>query len=256
MNNLSKSKITILLGALGLAVLIAAVYLLLLSPRMGKAAEINEQADGVEISNTILTTKVVSLKKQVNELGAKKAESAELNKAFPPTADLDNLFQQVSKAATDAGLSPRSIQSLTQGIPTLVPTGPSAVAGGAPADPTAGIGVTGPATTGVQLATMPFAVNASGTYGQLILFIENLEKMPRAYAVKATNLGSSSATDAKISLALTGSLYVMSPAAAPVVNQDGSVTAAVPLAPVVTTGPGVAPPTPPANTNAVPVPAG
>ena len=214
--NMSKSRITTVLGSLGLLVLVALSWLLLLSPRLGRASEINDRTGTVQSQNSVLGKDIAALKAQVAGLDQEKTKAQEVALAFPATADLDNLFRQVKQAAASAGLSPTAITSLTEGTPGLVPA--NAVGG-----PVAGGGVGLTTTGGVKLASMSFSVSATGDFGALVRFLGNLETMPRAYVVKTTTVAAGA--NGSLIISLAGELYVMSPAVPPTVASDGSIIA-------------------------------
>jgi hypothetical protein len=210
-NSLSKTALTKALGSLGLVVLLALSYVLLLSPRMGRAAEINEQTQGVEATNVTLQRQVKALQAKAAKLPEEIESAKPLAAAFPATADLDVLFKQIQDAGRAAGLKTGAVSSTTQGVPVIVANPLAGATAG-----TGAVGLTGGGGN-VKLASMPFSVNAAGNSASLVRFLEELETMPRAYLIQ-TAIVSGDGTSGSVSLALTGSMFVMSQTAPPTID--------------------------------------
>jgi Tfp pilus assembly protein PilO len=189
------------LGTLGLIALAALGWFLVVSPRTGAVAEAQQQAVEVRDRNNSLRRQIEALRAQGSAVQGIREAAAALAARFPPTADQPALFQQVTRAAAQAGIPAAKVTSITPTAPVVGVPGESARAPGAV-----------PAVAGV--ATQTVTLSVTGTYAQLQRLQANLERMPRAYLVTSLSLthdGESGGYTANIA----GHMFVMPPAPEP-----------------------------------------
>ena len=198
--NLATPSATKVVGALALLLIAAAGWMLVIGPKNDALAQVREQTQPARDQTDLLTLQLATLRKQAKELDTTRETARALARKFPPTADQPGLFQQVTGAATAAGIPPRNVTALTPTPPTV---------GGA--DPAAGVQ---PESGPAQLARQTVTVSVTGGYTETEELLENLEEMPRAYLVSSVTL-SGAAEDGGFTTTITGDMFVMPPAEDP-----------------------------------------
>lgn len=198
--NLSTPGATKIVGALALLVIGAAGWMLVISPQNDALAEVHEQTQNARDQNDLLTLQLATLRKQAAELDITRETARALARKFPPTADQPGLFQQVTGAATAAGIPARDVTALTPTPPTV-----GAV------DPATGVQ---PGASPGGLARQTVTVSVTGGYTATQDLLENLEEMPRAYLVSSVTLSSGS-EGGGFTTTITGDMFVMPPAEDP-----------------------------------------
>ena len=204
---MDKLKQWIAFTVLGAVVIVAGGWFLLVSPKKGEAAGLDEQVVGQEGANSLLRTQLTVLQAQAKELPKKQAELAAVAAKLPDNPSLPALIRAITAASTSAGVV---FVSVTPGAPVasvvaapvapaapapaggapapaaqaVAPAGPAAPAAGAPAAPAVGTPAVA-ATGGVagQLASIPVTLNVVGDYFEIEQFLANLENLPRALRV-------------------------------------------------------------------------
>ena len=199
--NLGTPMATKVLGALALLVIAGAGWMLVLGPASAKLADVEEQTVSSRDQNDLLTLQLLQLKKQAAGLDETRATARALAAKFPPTADQPGLFEQVTDAATGAGIGPKQVTALTPTPPTV--GGVDAAAGVQPA-----------AGGGGTLATQTVTVSVEGSYVETQQLLENLEELPRAFLLSTVTLGGG-AESGLYTTTITGSMFVMPPAPDP-----------------------------------------
>lgn len=198
--NLQTPAATKALGAIALLLIVVAGWMFVVGPKSEALAQVREQIQTSRDQNTLLQQQLVALREQAAGLDETRAVAEALADKFPATADQPGLFQQVTAAATAAGIPARDVTALTPTPPTV----------GA-ADPAAGVT---PQAGTAELARQTVTVAVNGDYAQTQDLVENLESMDRAYlvgsiAVTAATEGGGFATT------VTGDMFVMPPAKDP-----------------------------------------
>lgn len=191
---------TKLLGALALVVIAGAGWLLVLGPTTATLADVHEQTDAARAQNQLLAAQLLTLQDQAAHLDDTRETARALSTKFPPTADQPGLFEQVTDAATGAGIGPKDVTALTPTPPTV---------GGV--DPAAGVQPTAP--TG-NLARQTVTVSVEGDFAATQELLENLEELPRAYLITSVTLGGG-AVGGQYTTTITGDMFVMPPAPDP-----------------------------------------
>jgi Tfp pilus assembly protein PilO len=156
------------IGALlALLVLAAIAWFLVLSPRLSSASELAADAEQLQVANLSLLNTYNRALDQAEAAPAAAATAQALFERMPQTAELPAVLDQITAAATDAGISPNAISTLTTSVPVAV------AAGGA---------------TGIQLASMEIGVNAEGTRAEVLAFLDNLQALDRALLVTSNQV--------------------------------------------------------------------
>ena len=186
--NLTKTRLTIIFGVLGLVALAGLGWLLVLSPRLQEADQVSERATSMQTANLQQLNRYNDLVAKAREIPAAAAEAEKLFASMPQEADIPEVITQISKAAESAGIAPADIQTINTSVP--VPVG-------------------GPATqgeSGVALATMQVDVTVKGSDEQLKKFLDNLQALDRSILVQSTNV---TATGGASALQVTGQMFVL-----------------------------------------------
>ncbi len=186
--NLTKTRLTIIFGVLGLVALAGLGWLLVLSPRLQEADQVSERATSMQTANLQQLNRYNDLVAKAREIPAAAAEAEKLFASMPQEADIPEVITQISKAAESAGIAPADIQTINTSVP--VPVGDPATQG----------------ESGVALATMQVDVTVKGSDEQLKKFLDNLQALDRSILVQSTNV---TAAGGASTLQVTGQMFVL-----------------------------------------------
>lgn len=194
---------TKLAGSLALLVIIGLGWTAVVGPATGALSAAREEVTSIRDQNTLLTSQLAELGRQRESLGDTRDTVRDLAVRFPPTADQPGLFEEVTAAASDAGIGAEDVTNLTPTPPVIggVAPGVPAPDGTTPdADP----------VPGAMLARQAVTVTVTGTYDQTQRLVENLENMPRAYLLTDVSLAGD-AGDGVYTTTVAGDMFVMPP---------------------------------------------
>ncbi len=164
-----------LIGSVLLVAGLAAIaWFVVLSPRLAEASDLAARADQMQTANLTMLNQYNRALDQAAQAPQAAADAQVLFAKMPQTAELPAVLDQITQAATSAGIDPSAVSTLTTGIPV-----PAKAAGD---DPTA------KDATGVQLAQMQIGVTAEGTRPQVLAFLTNLQALDRALLVNSTQV--------------------------------------------------------------------
>lgn len=178
----------------------AAAWFLILSPRIATTAELEQQADQVEVSNNALTVRLARIEQLTQEAPQRAQQAQTLFAQMPETAELPEVLTQISDAATAAGIRPDGVTLITTSIPISV-SDPAATPGSEAASAASSLGV--------QLATMTIDVTVSGRSAQLQQFLTNLQSMDRTLLVNSTAQTEGPTNSDENSLTVRGTMFVL-----------------------------------------------
>ena len=191
-----------LIGAILLVVVIAVVlWSFLLSPRLAEADKLTQQAAQLQTANLSLQHQYSESLDQAKKAPEAAAQAQALFEKMPQSADLPAVLDQITKAATDAGIDQNAIPTLTPGIPV-------------PVSGTKNAAATERATTGIQLAKLDINVAAIGQHQQTLSFLDNLQAMDRVMLITSTQssqvsqVGETTTPDLE-NLQVAGSMFVL-----------------------------------------------
>lgn len=230
---MDKLKQWVVLTALAAVLLLAAGWVLLISPSRDEAAELREQVSAQVSANAVLQAELQVLEQQARELPDKAAELARVTAKIPDDPSMPLLIRAVTAASKAAGVQ---LVSLTPGPPVAAPAAvPGAPAAAAPAPAPAGSpAATDPVAPAVGavggLATVPVTLQVVGGYFETAKLLTLLEDLPRALKVQDLTLspgsgpagaqaaGASLAEGRSLASTITGSVFLVAaaPAAPPV----------------------------------------
>lgn len=185
-------RLTIAAGVAVLVLLVVAIWFAVLSPRLAEAGRLQQQAVDLETANLgLLNTfnRSMELARQAPEAAA---EAQRLFDAMPQQADLPRVLEQVTQAATDAGIDPGAIQTITTTIPAAVAEG-------------------GEGNAGIALAQLQISITAQGTQPQVLEFLDNVQKLDRILLVTSSRLAEVTAQNTRNqwTMQVTGTMFVL-----------------------------------------------
>ncbi len=222
---MDKLKQWVTLTVVGVLVIGAAGYFLLISPKRTEAADVRVLVDQQVSANSMLKTQIQTLKAQAKLLPQQQAKLAAVAAKIPDNSAMPTLIRALSDAADEAGVE---LVSLAPSPPTVVAAAPGAapvapVAGGAPAATGAGAPaartVAPVSSSAGVLQSIGLSLNVVGGYFQVEQFLDRLENLSRALKVTTVSLAPGSnpvkpATDAGadpgrvLTATITGSVYL------------------------------------------------
>ncbi|MCX6431417.1 MAG: hypothetical protein NTX29_01050, partial [Actinobacteria bacterium] len=125
------------------------------------------------------------------------ADAQALFATMPEQAELPAVLEQLTAAATDAGIKPQDIQTINAAIPNPIE---------AAADNSA---------SGINLAQMEISVTAEGKRQESLAFLDNLQGLDRALLITSNRLANVPTADAqpgsstRESLQVVGQMFVL-----------------------------------------------
>lgn len=187
---------------LGLILLIIVGWLLVLTPRWATIEDLQARGADLELGQLTLIRRERDLIALAQDLPATAASAQQLFSSMPQTAELPILLNQLTKAATEAGIPAERIEVINTAIPE------SAVA---PVDEAQeGTTDTTRARRGIQLATMRVDMTVTGTTAQLDRFISNMENLERSFVIQDITLVAGGLEDERQeSITIAGTMFVL-----------------------------------------------
>ena len=213
--NLRSPSATLVLGGLGLLLLAAAGWLLLLGPLTEDVGTARQAADDAVDRNQVLAAQLADLEERAQDLRSTRQAAEELERLVPPTADQPGFFALVDEAAAAAGYAPRDITTLSPTVPVPVAAGADPAAPAAPAEPpVAGDGAEAAAAPVAEYAVQTVSMTLTGSYEQATRLLTRLGGLDRAVLVRSISL-SGEAGSPTLTLTLSGTTFVAPPVPEP-----------------------------------------
>ena len=213
--NLRSPSATLVLGGLGLLLLAAAGWLLLLGPLTEDVGTARQAADDAVDRNQVLAGQLADLEERAQDLRSTRQAAEELERLVPPTADQPGFFALVDEAAAAAGYAPRDITTLSPTVPVPVAAGADPAAPAAPAEPpVAGDGAEAAAAPVAEYAVQTVSMTLTGSYEQATRLLTRLAGLDRAVLVRSISL-SGEAGSPTLTLTLSGTTFVAPPVPEP-----------------------------------------
>lgn len=213
---------TWVLGAVLLAVvLIAGLWLLLLSPTLEAAASVRAEAESTAAANEVRATGLAALIAQSQNLPQMRADLQSLQAAVPASAQIPDFFRQLQETATAHQVALESVQIQTPAEAT--------VAGTTTAEPSAGA-TASTTTTATGLVVIPVTITAAGDRANLDAFLSDVQStMARLVVVTGVNEARSDTEgDAAYTDQISGNLLVLPDASAAVTPEPTPTATATP----------------------------
>jgi Tfp pilus assembly protein PilO len=201
MKTTSNARSLVLLTALGAIVIIAAAWLLLISPTLANASEANAQAAQQESANANTEVEVNKLRQQYANIDEYQSQLTTLQQQIPTDpgyADLQRLFAAVAEensvviTSLEFGsaleLETSNVAEDGEADDSAVTTDPEAEGGSAPAD-----GDSTGTTAAGNLYGIPVSISVLGKYDDVMNTLKELQTMD-GRIVLITNVTLSTAT--------------------------------------------------------------
>jgi hypothetical protein len=163
---------SILLVAVGIAAVVGAYWMLVLSPQREEAAKIDTQISAKQTALASAEAQVAEYEKARQNYRANYAMVARLGKAVPADDDVRSLMVQLNSAASKSRVDFRTINIGGGSAPAAAPAGAAAKGAASTATPPPGATTVGTA----GFSTMPFAFSFKGSFFQLGKFFNRLDK--------------------------------------------------------------------------------
>lgn len=179
--------------------LLVVAWLLLISPRRSRAADLDGQNAGAQQENRQLQLRIENLRAQAAQLPTYRAELAGILRQLPPTAAMPQFLRDLDSLAASSGVT----------VNTFTPSGSSALKATAGAGTGAGGAGGASGTKPAGVVQMPLAIVARGDYFQAVAFVQKLQtQLSRAFLISGVQVAQgSSGTSGEIQLSLTGFLF-------------------------------------------------
>lgn len=233
---MDKLKQCIAFAVLGVVVVMAAGWFLLISPKRGEASDLALQATEKQSSNQQLQTRLALLKSQAKGLPAQQAKLAVVAAKIPDNPALPALIRALDAAATSTDVE---LVSLSPSAPAAVTAAPATAPVVAPA---AGAPVGVPvAAAPAALQQIALSLNVVGGYFQVEQFLNRLENLQRAFKVNGFTLAPG-ANPLKVSTSAASTTQPGKTLTAAITGQVFLVPTAVAAAPITPVAPAAAVP--------------
>ena len=154
-------------------------FFLLVNPARNQAAAINEQAQQTEENNLRLRAKLVQLEQQSAEVPAKLDEIESVEAKMPAEVKQPELVRSIETEAQAAGVD---------------------LTGIAPSEP---VELEGSST---PIVVLPMAITAEGPYSNIKTFVDNMERIERAFLINTVDVTSADRVDS-YTLTLNGDFF-------------------------------------------------
>lgn len=166
---------TKIVGVATLALIVVLSWLLLLGPAASKPAGIAEETSAAQAAESATLAQIGAAREKVANLAQLQADIELLNSRFPSVVDPALVEGKVRQVATDAGLPPEAVISITLGevAPYQDPAAAAAAAEGgdaAAATPSAAP----PGEEGSTVLQQPVAIQVAGSLEQIGAFTDRL----------------------------------------------------------------------------------
>ena len=221
---MDKLKQWVALTVVGVFAVLAAGWFLLVSPKNSEAADLETQAGAQVSANSVLVTQLAFLKSQAKDLPKQQARLAAIAAKIPDNPALPALLRALSNAAASAGVE----------LVTIAPAAPAAFIGPRSAPTAAAAPAPKAAASPVVLQSIALTINVVGGYFQVEQFLDGVESLSRSLKVTGFTLtpglspvkpvapaaagGTTVESGKSLSAAITGQVYMTSPAPAAAVT--------------------------------------
>jgi len=166
---LGSVKAWVVIGVLAALAVVGVGWALLITPQRTTLDELQSEIARQEDSNMSARAAIVRLKKEAEELPARKAELAAMKVTIPPVAGMPDLVRALNTIAKASGAT---LGEVTPGPAAAVDA--VVTSSGKNADPAAPV-------TGLQ--QIPVTIRITGTYQQTEKFLAEIQKLKRGVLV-------------------------------------------------------------------------
>lgn len=177
---MDKLKQWVVLTVVGCLAVLAAGWVLLISPKHAEADDLRTQTTAQESGNANMRTQLAVLRAQAKDLPKKQADLAKVGAQIPGDPALPALVRALNAVSDDAGVE---LVSILPGPPVPVaPAGTTPAGAAVPATTAAGTAGAG------ALTSIPLSISATGGYFEVQQFVHGLEGLTRALRVTGLSI--------------------------------------------------------------------
>lgn len=194
--NLNRVRLTRLISAVLLVALTAIAWLFVLQPRQGVLAQADADLLAARDQQAALVSRSAQLRQLLAQAPDIAASAQALFEAVPQTAELPALLEQITTAATDAGIAAEDISVINTSIPVPI----------ADADPAAAQAAE---ELGVSLGSIAVDVSVTGSADELLAFQGNLENLERALVIESVSMSASQDQTQAQTMSIAGRLFIL-----------------------------------------------
>jgi Tfp pilus assembly protein PilO len=180
---MAKIRLWALFAIVGIVVVFAAGWFLLLSPQKGKVSKLNDQAAAQVQSNQKITSQISLLKKQRAQIPAEQAQIAAIHGRIPDTPALAAYVRWISATASATHVD---LISIAPAHPAQAKLQSSPNAAAATPNASSGTAAQSPATS--NLSKIAVNVTVNGDYFAIQQFLAKMESADRATVISSVAL--------------------------------------------------------------------
>jgi Tfp pilus assembly protein PilO len=259
---MNKDRLWIIGGVAGILVVVVMGWFLGVSPLIDQTTAANTQAQVLAQGNVDSETKLVTLKKQYDDLGTLQSQLAVLRRSIPTDSDLPGFLAEINTLCKQHHVSLISVKvnDATLYQAPVVAVTPTVGADGSTTTPTPTPTATA-AASGVTTATVaptgglvliPVIINVQGSFSNVMAFTGGIQTKGRLYMATEVAVAPATSTDSAnaFSGTLTGSIYTLGGTSGAIATSAPSVA----TGPAVSTTPSATPTDTPSSTPATSTP--
>jgi Tfp pilus assembly protein PilO len=193
-------------------------WVLAIQPALASAFAAQSSRDDVRTQNDAVLAEIAMLKAAEAELPALKKDLGKLTASIPFTDDSSALLDSIHDLASDAGVVVDAV-TLEDALPYAAPqpveaaaAAPAADADSAPADEAANplVPTTDDRITAANFVLVPVTVAVSGSFGDVLDFVEGVQNGPRLFLVNKLNSSADAEGDGStVKATVGGYVYVL-----------------------------------------------
>jgi len=180
-NTVREYRVPLLIGA-GTVVVALLLWVALISPQNSKLSSLQAQQTQLQAQQSSLQAKLASLRSEQQKLSTSCADLQKISTQIPSV-----------QSPTDIDAQESSFESQFNGLAASTGVALTQFSGFAPATTTAGTAVSTPAagTSGAtgSVVAVPTTLSVTGSYGQMLAFVNGLDTFPRLFVIQKFVLG-------------------------------------------------------------------
>ncbi|MDO8732075.1 MAG: hypothetical protein Q7L55_05815 [Actinomycetota bacterium] len=178
----------------------AALWSLVLSPRISTAAQLKEQSAQVEQANITLARRhgeILDLAAKAPQLAH---EAQQLFSRMPESAKLPAVLRQIAAAAIASGISTQNVLLINTSIPESLDKVDNS---------SNQISANAASSLGVNLATMTIEITVNGSQAQRLRFLDKVQHLDRGLLINAHSTITDGTHATSGTLTVTGTMFVL-----------------------------------------------
>jgi Tfp pilus assembly protein PilO len=174
----------VIIAAVAAIAMIAGFWLAAWSPANRHLAKAHSQLAQAQSLQNDLRQSLLTLQAEQKQVPALRVQLTQLQRAVPSTESMDTIFDQLNSLAAQSGVK----------IPSVAPS----VAGTSTGGVVTSHGSTAPTKTASGAQAIQLSINVTGTYSQMLNFINRLNSSPRLFVVDALQVSGGTTMSATI----------------------------------------------------------